>query len=349
MPGQPAFLVNLRRTAGCPPQAAMSNAPRGPAGEHDGAGRVFVVGSVNADYVLRVARFPQPGETVSGGKIEILQGGKGANQAHAAARLGAQVVLIAAIGTDPAGNSAIAELTADGVDTNGLLRCQERTGIAMVLTDATGENMIAVAPGANDMLTAEAVTAGLAGRIHRESVVLASLEVPLAAVQAAASAAAQAGAAMVINPAPGRPLPGELLRGAVLTPNQGEVLLLAPDAADEQAAIGELIAAGAAAVIVTRGERGATLFRPRTEPAHCPAPQVTVVDTVGAGDAFNGALATALAGGLDLQIALEAAVEAGALACTGPGARQALPRATDIGLLAPAPGHAAGMTAVIPR
>ena len=305
-------------------------------------GQVIVVGSVNADYAVRVASLPRPGETVTGGRLQILPGGKGANQAHAAARLGAAVVLVAAVGTDPAGDSARADLAADGIDTSCLVRCAGPSGVAVILVDAAGENMIAVAPGANDRLTAAAVTDLLDGRVDAGSVILASLEVPLAAVAAAAAAAAAAGAILVINPAPGQILPPGLLRGAILTPNEGEILRLAPPAADgvargEHDAVAYLMRAGARVVIVTRGSRGATLFRADQEPADIPAPRVEVVDTVGAGDAFNGALVTGLAAALPMETAVAAAVEAGAAACTGPGARRALPRAGDIALLTSRP------------
>lgn len=313
-------------------------------------GQVIVVGSVNADYTVRIGHLPQPGETVTGGRLEILPGGKGGNQAHAAARLGAQVTLVAAVGGDATGEQALAGLRAAGIDTSGLVRDAGPSGVAVILVDAAGENMIAVAPGANERLTAGRVSELLAGRVTAGTVLLASLEVPLAAVSAAAAAAAGVdGAVLVVNPAPGRSLPRDLIDGVILTPNEGELLRLPPPGLsaeagadhgatvtsgaagpDEDAAVGYLLGAGARAVIVTRGSRGATLFRAGREPADFPAPQVEVVDTVGAGDAFNGALATALAAGLPLETAVTAAVQAGAAACTGQGARQALPAAADI-------------------
>jgi ribokinase len=308
-------------------------------------GQVIVVGSVNADYAVRVGHLPQPGETVTGGRLEILPGGKGANQATAAARLGAQVTLVAAVGRDAAGDQAMADLLAEGIDAAGLLRCDAPSGVAVILVDAAGENMIAVAPGANERLTAAVTEQALTDRVSAGTVLLASLEVPLEAVSAAAAAAERAdGAVLIVNPAPGRALPPELVRGVILTPNEGELLRL-PQAdvssggpgqdgrPDEAAAVAHLLAAEARAVIVTRGGRGATMFRPGEAPADFPAPAVDVVDTVGAGDAFNGALATALAAALPLEIAVTAAVEAGAAACTGAGARQALPRAGDIAAL----------------
>lgn len=309
-------------------------------GQERGVAQVIVVGSVNADYAVRIDHLPQPGETVTGGELAIMQGGKGANQAHAAARLGATVSFIAAVGTDAAGDSARADLAGEGIDIGGLVRSPAPTGTAVILIDSGGENMIAVAPGANAQLTSDDVTRLLAGRVSADSVVLACLEIPMPAVTAAARVAAAAGAAIVINPAPGQPLPPELVAGAILTPNEGELLRLPPPgvAAGEPEAVAWLLAAGARAVVVTRGSRGATLFRDGKEPAGFPAPRIEVSDTVGAGDAFNGALATALAAGLSLDTAVTAAVAAGAAACTGTGPRQALPRAADIPALRTAPG-----------
>lgn len=330
-------------------------------------GQVIVVGSVNTDYSMRIGHLPRPGETVTGGQLEILPGGKGANQAHAAARLGAAVTLIAAVGTDVAGDSARRDLAGAGIDISALVRSGAPSGFAMILVDAAGENMIAVAPGANEQLTAAAVREQLAARLTASTVVLASLEVPLAAVTAAAGAAAGAGASMVINPAPGQLLPAGMLSGAIVTPNEGEILRVSPpgpEAAvagtaaagtagtapaptgaatraaatgpsrpDENTAVAYLLGAGAQAVIITRGSRGASVFRAGQSRLDVAAPQVEVVDTVGAGDAFNGALATALAAGLALETAVAVAVQAGAAACTGAGARQALPCAADIPLL----------------
>jgi ribokinase len=310
--------------------------------------RVGVVGAANADYIVRVDRLPQPGETVGGGQLSVRPGGKGANQAHAAGRLGADVLLVASVGDDTAATAERAALAADGVSCDGLAVAAGPTGVAVILVDAHGENAIAVAPGANDSLTAETVTQRLHNWLAHGSVVLISLEVPMAAAVAAAQAAAASGALTVVNPAPASPLPELLVRGAILTPNEGEVRRLVPEAGTEQAAISALLAAGAASVVVTRGERGSSLFRPATRtsgaaPAAASAtdaasavdistpavdiaaPAVDVVDTVGAGDAFNGALAWSLACGAPLEAAVRAATAAGAAACTATGARDALP------------------------
>jgi ribokinase len=294
--------------------------------------RVAVIGAVNADYIVRVDRLPQPGETVTGGRLSIRPGGKGANQAHAAARLGADVLLVASVGTDGAADDERAALAADGVDTSGLTASAGPTGLAVVLVDASGENAIAVAGAANDRLDPATVTERLGGWLDAGSVLLCSLEVPLAAAVGAAGAAAAAGALPLINPAPARPLPPELLRGAILTPNEGELGRMVPGADGEQAAVSRLLDCGARAVVVTRGRRGASIFAAAQPPVTIGAPSVDVVDTVGAGDAFNGALAWSLACGAPLPAAVTAAAAAGAAACTGTGARDALP--TPAGLAA---------------
>ena len=294
--------------------------------------RVAVIGAVNADYIVRVERLPQPGETVTGGRLSIRPGGKGANQAHAAARLGADVLLVASVGTDRPADDERAALAADGVDTSGLTASTGPTGLAVVLVDTGGENAIAVAGAANDRLDPAVVTERLGAWLDASSVLLCSLEIPLAAAVAAVGAAAAAGALPVINPAPARPLPPELLRGAILTPNEGELGRMVPGADGEQAAVSRVLDCGARAVVVTRGRRGATIFAAAQPAVTIGAPPVDVIDTVGAGDAFNGALAWSLACGAPLPAAVTAATAAGAAACTGTGARDALP--TPAGLAA---------------
>ncbi|MGO8960233.1 MAG: ribokinase [Streptosporangiaceae bacterium] len=294
-------------------------------GSYGTAPEVVVVGSINADYVLRIGHLPQPGETVAGGVLVVRPGGKGANQAHAAAGLGATVVMIGAVGADGPGADERAALRRSGVDVSGLMQCDGPSGVAVILVDDEGENMIAVAPGANGQLSAQAVTTRLTGRIYSRSVLLASLEVPLEAVTAAVGAARKAGATMIINPAPGMPLPPDLLPGTILTPNEGEIRMVAPSSQSEEQAIAAVLGAGARAVVVTRGASGASLYEADQPGFHLPAPQVAVVDTVGAGDAFNGALAAALSDGEALPESVRVAVAAGAVACTGAGARGALP------------------------
>lgn len=287
-------------------------------------GGVIVVGSVNVDLVTSVPRLPAPGETVIGDAFRQCGGGKGANQAVAAARLGARTWLVGATGADPFGELARAELVATGVDVTYLAVSSEPTGIAQILVDQHGENLIGVAPGANAQLDVRHVRDALEEIARPGWVVVANLEIPDPAVEVAAETASACGARFILNPAPARPLSRALLaRCHVLTPNEHEVdvLCLAIGASTRPNA---LLEAGVDNVIVTRGAHGADLFR-RDEVYHQPAFPAAPVDTTGAGDAFTGALAWGLAEGMDEHEALRAAAAAGALATRAIGARTALP------------------------
>ncbi len=284
-----------------------------------GRAAVIHVGSANVDLVVRLPRLPGPGETVSGGVLERGHGGKGANRAVGSARLGASTALVGAVGDDDAGRELREELVRAGVDVDHLATAPLPTGTACVWVDPAGENCIAVAPGANGALTAPAVLQAVRALAGPASVVVADLEVPLEAVEAAAEAARAAGSAFVLNPAPARPLPSGLLRRcAVLVPNQHELDRLGAGSA------ADLLALGVGAVVVTRGAGGAELRR-RGRPAWSqPALPVAVADSVGAGDAFVAALAVAMAEGLPLETAVRHGVAAGALATRTRGARAGL-------------------------
>jgi ribokinase len=293
--------------------------------------RVVVVGSINADLVVTVPSLPRAGETVTGGTFARHGGGKGANQAVAAARFGAHVSLVGAVGDDHMGRDALDELAGEGVDTTAIARLDGvATGVALIFVDAAGENVIAVASGANDEVDADRVRAGLEGRLDGEpGVVLLGHEVPDAAVLAGARAARAAGWRAVLNPAPARPLSPELLGLApLLTPNASEACALAGEA-DPAAAAASLAVASGAPVLVTLGGRGALLVdgERREEIA---APSVDVVDTTGAGDALNGALAAELARGTGLADAAVAAVAAASLSTRRPGARGGMPRRDEL-------------------
>jgi ribokinase len=286
--------------------------------------RVVVVGSVNVDLVVRLPRLPAPGETADGGVFAITPGGKGGNQAVAAARLGADVVLVAAVGDDDHGRGARADLEREGVDTAGVRSVGSATGIAVVLVDATAENLIALAPGANAELTPDAVRAALTRLPAGPAVVLACLEVPLPAVEAAAAVAQERGWPFVLNPAPAHPVPPSLLaRTTVLTPNAGELAAVAPGGP------GALLAAGVGAVVVTRGAAGAVLVDGAGETT-IPAPAVDAVDTTGAGDCLSGALAWALGSGRALPDAVRLAVTAASLSTRAAGARTGYPTAGEL-------------------
>ena len=283
-----------------------------------GAGpAVVVIGSVNVDAVVRVPRLPRPGETVTDGVYADMLGGKGANQAAAAARLGAATWLVARVGDDDAGERARADLAAYGVDITRVSTGGKPTGVALVIVGAGGDNLIAVAPGANRELTGDEVAAALSSLHLPQAVVLCSLEVPDDAVVAAAVVAHQRGYRFVLNPAPARPVSAEVLaRCAVVTPNEHEL--------DALGSVPDLLGAGVGAVVVTRGAAGIDVWAQGREAMHHDAFPVDVVDTTGAGDACSGALAWALARGDDLDRAVEAAAVAGALACRAVGARASL-------------------------
>ena len=281
--------------------------------------RVVVIGSANVDLVWRGEHLPLPGETVTDGEFVQLLGGKGANQAAAAAALGAEVVFVGCVGDDDHGRLVRADLEARGVDCSELsISGDAPTGVALITVDRAGENAIAVAPGANRLVPAE-IGAGL---IRAGDVVLCSLETPVETVEAAVAAARAADALVIVNPAPPRAAPA----GAVLTPNEHEC--------ERLGGIDALLAA-APAVIVTRGGTGATLYRAGGTVDQA-AFAVDVVDTTGAGDAFNGAVAWAVSNGATLERALPLACAAAALATRAVGARSSLATADEVYALATA-------------
>jgi ribokinase len=290
---------------------------------------VCVIASVNVDYAMTLPRLPGPGETVLGGTLLVNAGGKGANQAVAARKLGAEVRVIGAIGDDPAGAGVRRGLDAIGVDTRGLVAVPgAATGTALILVDGQGRNSIAVASGANLRLT-EAMAAAHADAIRRADVLLCQLEVPLPVVRWALAEARRHDVTTILNPAPAQELPADLL-GMVdyLTPNAVEAEALARVPVDDpesaRNASTRLLARGVGTVIVTLGEQGALTCTPEVA-SHFPAFPVRAVDTTAAGDAFNGALAVGLAAGGSLEQAIPLANAAGALTCTRPGAQNALP------------------------
>jgi ribokinase len=285
---------------------------------------VVVVGSVNTDLVVTVERLPAPGETVTGGTFTRHGGGKGANQAVAAARAGAEVRFVGAVGNDDLGAEAIALLDREGIDTSGIERRSDApTGVALIVVDARGENQIAVASGANACLGAEAVGRALGDRLAAGGVWLANLEIGDDAVLAGARAAKTAGMQLVLNPAPARRVPDELLDlGPILTPNEGEAELLS-GAGGTDAAARALAARTGSAVIVTLGAAGALLCD-AGELDRYDAFAVEATDTTGAGDAFTGALAARLAAGAPLREALPFALAGAALAVAATGAREGM-------------------------
>jgi ribokinase len=295
---------------------------------------VLVVGGSNTDMVIRVPRIPKPGETVLGGAFAMTPGGKGANQAVAAARAGANVSLVARVGEDVFGERALANFAADGIDARFVfLTIGAPSGIALINVDGRGENSISVASGANALLSAADIErAGDA--FGSADVVLVQLESPLDAVEAAVRKAGEKGVPVILNPAPARPLDDDLLRLIdVLTPNEHEAELLAGvpvrDERGARAAAARLRARGPAAVVVTLGERGAYASS-REFDGLVPAFKVVPVDTTAAGDVFNGALAVALAEQQPLKEALGFASAAAAISVTRPGAQPSAPARREI-------------------
>jgi ribokinase len=273
------------------------------------APRLAVVGSVNVDLVARCERLPRPGETVTGASFERFFGGKGANQAVAAARLGATTRMVACIGDDDNGREAVAALAAERVDTSSVTTGRAPTGIALIVVAEDGENQIVVAPGANGLLAGDQVD------VAAVDAVLCQLEIPLQAVEGAAGRTA---GLFCLNAAPVREVPRPLLeRCDLLIANRGEAEALDLDA------VGGLTA-------VTLGAEGAILLERGEEVARALPPPVDAVDATGAGDAFCAALVVSLLEGRDRQAALERACVAGALAASRAGAQPSLPTAAEV-------------------
>jgi ribokinase len=296
--------------------------------------QIVVVGSANTDLFVRVPTLPRPGETVTGGTFFTARGGKGANQAVAAARAGGSVALIGCLGDDPFGDETLAALTAEGIAVHAVRRVSGTpSGVALILVDERGENCIAVAPGANVLLTPEQVVPSVE-RLSPNDVLIAQLETPLETVLAAARAVSRTGARVILNPAPARELPDELLHlVSVLTPNEAEAERLAgmsitgPHMLADAATA--LLQRGVGAVAITLGGAGvyvATTGLREMVSGH----RVEVRDTTGAGDVFNGALAVALAEQLPLGEAVRFANAAAAISVTRDGAQPAAPRRSEI-------------------
>jgi ribokinase len=296
--------------------------------------RVLVVGSSNTDMVVRVPRLPGPGETVLGGTFAMAAGGKGANQAVAAARAGGEVTFIARLGDDLFGEKALAAFEAGGLDTRFVTRTPGlASGVALIAVDERGENSIAVASGANALLSVEDVIRAEES-FAAADIVLIQLESPLDAVTAALRLAGERRVPVLLNPAPARPLDDELLRRvAILTPNEHEAALLAGSEAENEPDIGRLASRlrkrGPGAVIITLGARGVFVAEGNFE-GPLPAFAVQAVDTTAAGDVFNGALAVALAEKRDLMDAIRFAQAAAAISVTRPGAQPSAPTRPEI-------------------
>ena len=290
---------------------------------------ILVVGSSNIDLVASVDRLPSRGETVLGYRFAQSFGGKGANQAVAAARAGANVAFLSKLGADANGRLIEQHLAAQGLSRPILLRDAEfPTGVAMILVDLSGENQIAVVPGSNGRLTPADL------RQHREliagaRVLLLQMEIPRETVFEALRLGRECGLTTILNPAPAAPLPSDLLRLVdILTPNESEAQVLT-GSADPAEAARILTDRGVGTVVVTCGANGAFLTT-GNDVTHIPGFLVVTIDSTGAGDAFNGALACAVAEGVPIKSAIVRANAAGALATTGRGAQESMPTKDDI-------------------
>lgn len=290
---------------------------------------IVVVGSINMDLVFSMETLPQKGQTVLAKSMESFEGGKGANQAVACARLGGNTVMVGAVGNDAHGERLRAGLRNEGIDISFVSKHDEMpTGTAAIFVEKTGSNMIAVQPGANAAVRPRDAEAALLALPHAK-VTLMQLETPLDTVEAALATAARRGMVSILNPAPAMDLPPELLRRAVwLTPNETELEALTGEAVPEEGAR-KLLERGLKHIVVTLGEEGA-LYADARSMVRYPAHKVRAVDTTAAGDCFNGALAVGLAGGWSIEDTLAFAGKASALTVQRQGAQQSIPTKAEV-------------------
>jgi ribokinase len=292
--------------------------------------KLVIVGSSNTDMVVRAEHLPLPGETVLGGKFIMTAGGKGANQAVAAARLGADVTFVARLGRDMFGDEALAGFQAEDINTAYIVRDdEEMSGVALIVVDRKAENIITVAPGANGRLSPANVLVAEV-KIQQAAGVLLQLEIPLDTVRTAIELARRHNVKVMLNPAPTQPLPSDLLRLVdVLTPNESEAAHLAGHAVYTAEVLTRLQALGPSHSVVTLGSRGCDVLVDGAI-QHVPSFPVEAIDTTGAGDCFNAALAVALARGLTMVEAACYANAAAALAVTRFGAQASMPRDEEV-------------------
>ena len=297
--------------------------------------RILVIGSSNTDMTAKTHSLPRPGETVLGGVFTMGAGGKGANLAVAAQRLGGDVQFICKVGRDMFGDNAVAQYKAEGLDVSGVLRSSLPSGVALIYVDDSAENCIVVASGANGDLFEADIDASREAIAHC-GILLLQLEIPIPSVLKAAKMAHEAGAMVVLNPAPACPLPEELFRYVDLfIPNETELStfsgLPVTDAAQARQAAAAMQSKGVGKIIVTMGSRGALICDGGPE-VFVPAYKVKAVDTTAAGDTFCGALCVAISEGKTLKEATEFATAASALTVQKMGAQNSIPFRKDINI-----------------
>ena len=296
--------------------------------------KIVVVGSSNTDMVIKMERLPIPGETIIGGDFIMAAGGKGANQAVAAARLGGEVTFVARVGTDMFGKQAIQNFQHEGINTNFIIEDDfSPSGVALIFVDRKGENSIAVASGANSKLSEQDV-AKAEEEIKNAKVMLLQLETPLETVRYAVRLASETGTKVILNPAPARKLDEGLLRMiTVLSPNESETELLTgvkvEDEKSAKQAAEVLRAIGIANVVITMGSKGSFLVT-EDQAVMLPTKKIEAMDTTAAGDAFNGALAYALAKNEPIEDAVRFANLVGAFSATKMGAQPSMPSFDEI-------------------
>ena len=294
---------------------------------------ILVIGGANTDYVVKAHELPRPGDTVMGDSFQLAPGGKGANQAVAAARLGARTAFVGRLGSDPRGTDLVAAIASEGVDVSRVVRCTEAaTGVALIAVDSAGHKQIVTAPGANAKLSARDVL-GAEGLLSRVRVVLLQLEVPLAAVEVAVRLAKAAGARVVLDPAPPHELPDALLQGIdVIRPNAAEARALTgievKDRASAAAAGRKLLERGVGAAVIGAPE-GNLLVTAGAE-KWFPELEVDAVDMTGSGDAMAAAIAVELARGQALEQAVRFGSAAAAAASTRSGGMPSMPRRPEV-------------------
>lgn len=292
---------------------------------------VLVIGSLNADLVVKSPRFPQPGETISGDDLQIIPGGKGANQAVATARQGVKTTMVGRVGSDSFGPFLVDNLKSNDVDTSQVLKTDSATGTAIIVVDANGQNSIVLSPGANGMVTPADVDSA---SFSNSGLLLLQLEIPTPTVLRAAQRAREHGMQVILNPAPAKPLPAELLSNVdILIPNESELALLTglpvTDSSSAEVAAKEILKQGVKTVIVTLGSKGALLVT-ATQVKHVDTYKVNVVDTTAAGDAFIGGFASAILSGKSLEDSVRYGCACGALATTKFGAQPSLPTKDEV-------------------
>ncbi len=290
---------------------------------------ILVIGSSNTDMTIRASRLPAPGETILGGEFKMGRGGKGANQAVAAKRLGGDVTFVCKVGNDVFGKESVQAYKEEGMDISHILHSDKPSGTALIMVDDSGENCISVAPGANGDISVEDIRS-IADLIRSASYLILQLEIPVAAVVEAAHIAHEAGVCVILNPAPATKLPESIFADIdILTPNQTETAILTGISDDPDKAVARLAELGVGRIVMTRGSKGSAVYENGT----CTlvdACKVNAIDATAAGDTFCGALCVGLSEGLDLVEAARFATRASALTVQKMGAQESIPYRKDL-------------------